>query len=67
MNIAVQELQDVIRRDHERCIAELQAKADAAAASGNEDSRAWYQRRADRQRQMKYPWEEGYRWKSTDD
>ncbi|NEE00159.1 hypothetical protein [Phytoactinopolyspora halotolerans] len=67
MDIAVQELRDLIRRDHERTIAEYQAFADEAAIIGDEKGRAWYQKLADRGRQTKYPWEEGYRWRSTDE
>jgi hypothetical protein len=54
---AGQAIRDVIRRDHECTIAVWQAKADACAAEGDEERRAWYQEFVDDLRGIALPWE----------
>lgn len=58
MNEAVQEVRDLIRRDHQRSIAEWQSKADAAAQQGDERRRAWCQGMADDLKDIKLPWDQ---------
>lgn len=53
----VQEVRDLLRRHHERSIAEWQDKADAAALDGDERRRDWCQGMADDLRAIKLPWE----------
>ena len=50
----VQALRELIIRDQEDTIARWQAKADAA---DDESERAWYQRQADLERAIPFPWE----------
>ncbi len=61
MNEAAQEVRDLIHRDHQRSIAEWEAKADAAASLGDERRRLWCQGVANDLKQIVLPWEKARR------
>jgi len=53
----VQVLRDALVAEHEAHIAEVQMRADEAAARGDEWYRKWHQDDVDRLKAMPYPWE----------
>jgi hypothetical protein len=53
----IQALRDLLVAEHEAHIAEVQRRADDAAARGDEWYRKWHQDDVDRMRAHAYPWE----------
>jgi hypothetical protein len=53
----IQALRDALVAEHEDTVARVQARADEAAARGDEWFRRWHQETADDLRAMEYPWE----------
>jgi hypothetical protein len=52
----VQALRDALVAEHEEHIAEIQRRADEAAARGDEWYRRWHQGHLERLKAMRYPW-----------
>jgi len=53
----IQALRDLLIADHEATIADIQRRADEAAALGDEWRRNWHQDDVDRLRAIRFPWE----------
>jgi hypothetical protein len=53
----VQALRDLLVADHQATIADIQRRADEAAARGDEWHRKWHQDDVDRLRAIRFPWE----------
>jgi hypothetical protein len=52
----IQALRDALVTEHEAHIAEVQRRADEAAARGDEWYRKWHQDQVDELKAMRYPW-----------
>jgi hypothetical protein len=53
----IQALRDALVAEHEEHIADVQKRADEAAARGDEWYRKWHQDDVDRLKAMRYPWD----------